>query len=128
MLFATGGTMDLLGIVIARTIKRQQVVPPEYREVFQPLRALQVGKGRTQMDRINPVEMFPQAGVRRGLINAKEVPDIRQSMRVKPQCLTGTGTAAKTLRTVDRSRAWKHAFESVWWTWYCSIFEFVLVC
>ncbi|MCY4101398.1 MAG: hypothetical protein OXF46_10845 [Rhodobacteraceae bacterium] len=51
----------------------------------QALRALQVGKdlaeGRSQMDRINPVEAFPEAGVRRDIANAKEVPDHRTPSR-----------------------------------------------
>ena len=77
---AAGGTMDLVGTVVTGAVKRQQVVSPEHREVFQSLRTLQVGKdpaeGRTQMDRINTVETFPQAGVRRGLVNAEQVPEV----------------------------------------------------
>ena len=77
---AAGGTMDLAGTVATGAVKRQQVVSPECREVFQSLRTLQVGKdgteGRTQMDGINTAGTFPQAGVRRGPVNAEQVPEV----------------------------------------------------
>ena len=156
-----GGTMDLVGTEGAGSVKRQQGVSPEYREVFPSLQALQVGnypaEGRTQRDGINTVETFPQAGVRRGLVNAEEVhdhrmlgrllpgipvkvekggrlehahgdPDIMPSTREKPRCLIESGMEAKEVRTVKIRPEMEHAFEIRSWTGYCSIFEFVLVC
>ena len=71
-----GGTMDLVGTEGAGSIKGQQVLSVQGGERFQDLRALPFGnypaEDGPQMDGVNPVETFPDAGIRRGFRDTEE--------------------------------------------------------
>ena len=71
-----GGTMDLVGTEGAGSIKGQQVLSVQGGERFQDLRALPFGNYPAEdgphMDGVNPVETFPEAGIRRGFRDTEE--------------------------------------------------------
>ena len=78
--YTAGGTMDFPGTEITGPVKGQQVMSVQGGEMFQDLRTLQFGKypaeDGSQMDGVNPVETFPQAGIGGGFRNTEEGPQV----------------------------------------------------